>query len=140
MASEPPIEALHHIGIAVRSITEALPRWTEDLGLRLLSVEEVPTEKVRVAVLMAGTTRIELLEPLTPDSPLAGFLAKRGPGIHHLAFQVGDCQQKITSLQALGAPMLSNSPNPGAHGCQIAFVHPRYLGGVLAEFVEDPHS
>lgn len=139
MASEPPIEALHHIGIAVRSLAEALPRWTEDLGLRLVSVEEVPTEKVRVAVLMAGTTRIELLEPLTADSPLAGFLAKRGPGIHHLAFAVGDCQGKITALQGRGAPMLSDAPNPGAHGCKIAFVHPRYLGGVLAEFVEDPH-
>jgi methylmalonyl-CoA epimerase len=139
MASEPPIEALHHIGIAVRSLAEALPRWTEDLGLRLVSVEEVPTEKVRVAVLMAGTTRIELLEPLTADSPLAGFLAKRGPGIHHLAFAVGDCQRKITALQARGAPMLSDAPNPGAHDCKIAFVHPRYLGGVLAEFVEDPH-
>lgn len=140
MASEPPIEALHHIGIAVRSLAEALPRWTEDLGLRLQSVEDVPTEKVRVAVLMAGNTRIELLEPLTPDSPLAAFLAKRGPGVHHLAFQVGDCQRQIDALQAKGAPMLSASPNPGAHDCKIAFVHPRYLGGVLAELVEDPHS
>jgi methylmalonyl-CoA epimerase len=139
MASESPIEGLHHIGIAVRSIDEALPRWTEDLGLRLVSVEEVPTEKVRVAVLMAGNTRIELLEPSVPDSPLAAFLQKRGPGIHHLAFQVPDCQRKIDALTARGAPMLSKSPNPGAHDTRIAFVHPRYLGGVLAEFVEDPH-
>lgn len=140
MASDTPIEALHHIGIAVRSLAEALPRWTDDLGLRLVSVEEVPTERVKVAVLMAGATRIELLEPLTPDSPLAGFLQKRGPGIHHLAFQVGDCQVKIDALAARGAPMLSKTPNPGAHDCRIAFVHPRWLGGVLAEFVEDPHS
>lgn len=139
MASDAPIEALHHIGIAVRSIAEALPRWTEDLGLRVVRVEEVPTEKVKVAVLMAGNTRIELLEPLTPDSPLAGFLAKRGPGIHHLAFEVGDCQRTIDGLLARGAPMLSKAPNPGAHDCRIAFVHPRFLGGVLAEFVEDPH-
>jgi methylmalonyl-CoA epimerase len=139
MASDPPVEGLHHIGIAVRSIQEALPRWTDGLGLQLLSIEDVPTEKVRVAVLAAGATRIELLEPLTPDSPLTGFLAKRGPGIHHLAFRVGDCQRKITAMQALGAPMLADAPGPGAHGCRIAFVHPRYLGGVLAEFVEDPH-
>ncbi len=137
MVSDPPIEGLHHIGIAVRSIQEALPRWTDGLGLRLLSVEDVPTEKVRVAVLAAGTTRIELLEPLMPDSPLIGFLAKRGPGIHHLAFGVGDCQRKIDAMLAAGAPMLSPAPSPGAHGCKIAFVHPRYLGGVLAEFVED---
>ena len=140
MASDPPIQGLHHIGIAVRSIAEALPRWTEDLGLELVRVEEVPTEKVKVAVLRAGNTRIELLEPLSPDSPLTGFLAKRGPGIHHLAFEVADCQRKIDGLLARGAPMLSKSPSPGAHDCRIAFVHPRFLGGVLAEFVEDPHS
>jgi methylmalonyl-CoA epimerase len=138
MASE-PVHGLHHIGIAVRSIQEALPRWI-DMGLRLQSIEDVPTEKVRVAILLAGTTRIELLEPLTPDSPLAGFLQKRGPGIHHLAFAVGDCQRTIDSMTAQGAPMLSSTPNPGAHDCRIAFVHPRHLGGVLAEFVEDPHS
>ena len=138
MASDPPVEGLHHIGIAVRSIQEALPRWTDGLGLRLVSIEDVPTEKVRVAVLAAGSTRIELLEPLTSDSPLTGFLHKRGPGIHHLAFRVADCQHTIDALTAQGAPMLSASPNPGAHDCRIAFVHPRYLGGVLAEFVEDP--
>jgi methylmalonyl-CoA epimerase len=139
MTSE-PVEGLHHIGIAVRSIEAALPHWTAGLGLRLLSIEEVPTEKVRVAVLAAGNTRIELLEPLTPDSPLTGFLGKRGPGIHHLAFQVGDCQRTIDAMTAQGAPMLSAAPNPGAHDCRIAFVHPRHLGGVLVEFVEDPHS
>ncbi|MBL8754419.1 MAG: methylmalonyl-CoA epimerase [Planctomycetes bacterium] len=143
MAARPsgsaPVQALHHIGIAVRSLAEALPRWTDGLGLVLQSTDEVPTEKVRVAVLLAGTTRIELLEPTSPDSPIAQFLDKRGPGIHHLAFQVGDCQVKIDAMLALGAPMLAKSPNPGAHGCKVAFVHPKYLGGVLAEFVEDPH-
>jgi len=133
------VQALHHIGIAVRSLAEALPRWTDGLGLVLQSTDEVPTEKVRVAVLMAGSTRIELLEPTSPDSPIAQFLDKRGPGIHHLAFQVGDCQVKIDAMTALGAPMLNKAPNPGAHGCKVAFVHPKYLGGVLAEFVEDPH-
>jgi methylmalonyl-CoA epimerase len=139
MASE-PVDGLHHIGIAVRSIQEALPRWTDGLGLRLQSIEDVPTEKVRVAILLAGNTRIELLEPLTPDSPLTGFLQKRGPGIHHLAFAVPDCQRKLDAMAADGAPMLSTRPNPGAHDCRIAFVHPRWLGGVLAEIVEDPHS
>ena len=109
------------------------------LGLVLQSVDEVPTEKVKVAVLLAGTQRIELLEPTSPDSPIAVFLDKRGPGIHHLAFQVGDCQVKIDAMTALGAQMLNQKPNPGAHGCKGAFVHPKYLGGVLAEFVEDPH-
>lgn len=138
-ASDPTVAGLHHIGIAVRSLAEALPRWTDGLGLKLQSVDEVPTEKVKVAVLMAGTQRIELLEPTSPDSPIAVFLEKRGPGIHHLAFEVGDCQVKIDAMTALGAPMLNQKPNPGAHGCKVAFVHPKYLGGVLAEFVEDKH-
>ena len=139
MASDPAVAGLHHIRIAVRALAEALPRWTDGLGLVLQSVDEVPTEKVKVAVLLAGTQRIELLEPTSPDSPIAVFLDKRGPGIHHLAFQVGDCQVKIDAMTALGAPMLNQKPNPGAHGCKVAFVHPKYLGGVLAEFVEDKH-
>ncbi|MEO6595224.1 MAG: methylmalonyl-CoA epimerase [Planctomycetota bacterium] len=139
MPSEPPIEALHHIGIAVRSIAEALPRWTDGFGLVLKSMDDVPDEQVRVAVLMAGTTRIELIEPMTPDSPVAQFLAKRGPGIHHLAFQVSDCQKKLDAMAAAGAPVLNKVPNRGAHDCKVAFVHPKHLGGVLAELVEDPH-
>jgi methylmalonyl-CoA epimerase len=140
MESDPPIEALHHIGVAVRSLEEALPKWTDGFGLKLHSVDVVPTEQVKVAVLMAGTTRIELLEPTSDDSPIAKFLAKRGPGVHHLAFQVGDCLKKIDALMAAGAPMLNTTPNPGAHDCKVAFVHPKHLGGVLAELVEDPHA
>lgn len=140
MSSAPPIQGLHHIGVAVPSLQEALPRWTDGFGLRLQSVDEVPTERVRVAVLLAGSTRIELLEPTSPDSPIAKFLDKRGPGIHHLAFQVGDCQVQIDALAAAGAPLLDQAPRPGAHDCRVAFVHPRHLGGVLAELVQDPHA
>jgi methylmalonyl-CoA/ethylmalonyl-CoA epimerase len=139
MVSEPPIEGLHHIGIAVRSIKEALPRWTDGFGLVLKGLDDVPAEKVRVAVLMAGNTRIELIEPMSPDSPVQAFLDKRGPGIHHLAFQVANCQRKIDAMAAAGAPMLNKVPNDGAHDCKVAFVHPKHLGGVLAELVEDPH-
>ncbi|MFN3244453.1 MAG: methylmalonyl-CoA epimerase [Planctomycetota bacterium] len=138
--TDQPIQELHHIGVAVPSLDDALPKWTDGFGLRLESVDEVPTEKVKVAVLKAGNTRIELLEPTSDDSPIARFLQKRGPGIHHLAFQVGDCQQKITQLIDDGAPMLNETPNPGAHDCKVAFVHPKFLGGVLAELVEDPHA
>lgn len=136
MQSAPRLEGLHHIGIAVRSLDEALPRWT-GLGLQLLGIEDVPTERVRVAILMAGSTRIELLEPSTPDSPVGKFLQSRGPGVHHLAFGVRDCQQQIDAMTASGAPMLNKVPAPGAHDCRVAFVHPKHLGGVLAEFVED---
>src|SRR5262245_9514394 len=110
------------------------------MGLALASVDEVPTEQVRVAVLMAGSTRIELLEPTSPASPIAKFLDKRGPGIHHLAFHVGDCQRQITTLAAAGAPLLDAQPRRGAHDCKVAFVHPKHLGGVLAELVEDAHA
>ncbi len=139
MAAAPPVSGLHHIGVAVTSLAEALPRWTDGFGLQLQSIEEVPTERVRVAVLLAGSTRIELLEPTSPDSPIAQFLQKRGPGIHHLAFQVGDCQVQMDALAALGAPLLGTAPRPGAHDCKVAFVHPKHLLGVLAELVEDPH-
>ena len=139
MASAPGPEGLHHIGIAVTSLAEALPHWTQGLGLVLEGTYDVPTEKVRVAVLRVGATRIELLEPTAPDSPIAKYLAKRGPGVHHLAFQVGDCQRQIDAMKGAGAPMLHDQPAPGAHDCRVAFVHPKYLGGVFAEFVEDPH-
>lgn len=139
MDSAPGPKGLHHIGIAVRSLAEALPHWTQGLGLQLQSVAEVPTERVKVAVLLAGSTRIELLEPTSPDSPIAKFLEKKGPGVHHLAFEVGDCQAQISAMAAAGAPLLDQAPRPGAHDCKVAFVHPKYLGGVLAELVEDPH-
>jgi methylmalonyl-CoA/ethylmalonyl-CoA epimerase len=132
------IEDLHHIGIAVTSLDEALPRYRDGLGLRLDSIEEVPTEQVRVAVLMAGKTRIELLEPTGDESPIARFLARRGPGVHHLAFQVGDTGRAIEVLTDAGASLLDQAPRPGAHGTRVAFVHPRWLGGVLAELVEEP--
>jgi methylmalonyl-CoA/ethylmalonyl-CoA epimerase len=139
MNQAPAVRGLHHIGVAVSSLAEALPRWTEQFGLVLQSVAEVPTEQVKVAILTAGSTRIELLEPTSPESPIAKFIAKKGPGIHHLAFAVGDCQLHIDALQQSGAPLLDQAPRTGAHDCKVAFVHPKHLGGVLAELVEDPH-
>ncbi len=132
------IQELHHIGIAVRSLDEALPRYVDGLGLRLEGIEDVPTEKVRVAMVYAGETRIELLEPTHADSPIAKFLDKRGPGVHHLAFKVDDAGNMIKVLAEAGAALLDEKPRPGAHDTKCAFVHPKYLGGVLAELVEDP--
>ena len=96
------------------------------------------TEKVKVAILLAGDVRIELLEPTSPDSAIAKFLDKRGPGVHHLAFKVGDTGEMIKVLAEAGAPLLDETPRPGAHDTKCAFVHPKYLGGVLAELVQDP--
>lgn len=132
------IQGLHHIAVAVPSLREALPRWVDGLGLRHVRTEEVPTEQVRVAIVMAGETRIELLEPTGPESPIAKFLEKRGPGLHHLAFKVGDTGAVMKVLTDRGAPMLSDAPKPGAHHTKVAFMHPKWLGGVLAELVEEP--
>ena len=132
------IQELHHIGIAVRSVEESLPHYVDGLGLTLKGVEEVPTEKVKVAMVMAGNTRIELLEPTDESSPIAKFLEKRGPGVHHLAFQVADTGEMIKVLTDHGAPLLDQEPRPGAHDTKVAFIHPKYLGGVLAELVQNP--
>ncbi len=132
------IQELHHIGIAVVSLDDSLKAWVDGFGLTLQSVDEVPTEKVRVAVLTAGKTRIELLEATADDSPIARFIDKRGPGIHHLAFEVGDTGEVMRVLADRGAPLLDDAPRPGAHDTKCAFIHPKYLGGVLAELVEDP--
>lgn len=134
------IKELHHIGIAVRSLDESLPRYTEGLGLQLQGVEEVPSERVKVAIVTAGATRIELLEPTDPSSPIAKFLDKRGPGVHHLAFEVADTGAMIKVLADAGAPLLDDAPRPGAHDTLCAFVHPKYLGGVLAELVQNPET
>ena len=131
------IEELHHIGIAVRSIDEALSRYVDELGLRLESMEEVTAEQVKVAVLRAGETRIELLEPTEPGSPVARFLDSRGPGVHHLAFRVDDTGAVVKVLTEGGVPLIEPAPRPGAHGTTVAFVHPKHLGGVLVELVEE---
>jgi methylmalonyl-CoA epimerase len=130
--------ALHHIGIAVRSIAEALPHWTEALGLELVSTDVVENQGVRIAVLRAGPVRIELLEPLGASSPVQRFLDKRGPGLHHLAFEVPDCAAAIARLTAHGRPMIDGAPVSGAHGWRVAFAHPKGMSGVLTELVEDP--
>jgi methylmalonyl-CoA/ethylmalonyl-CoA epimerase len=130
------IEKLHHIGVAVEDIDDAVRLWRDRFGLRLDSIEEVPSERVRVAVLYAGEVRIELLQPTGEDSAIRKFLSKRGPGIHHLAFQVDGCAPEITRLAGEGLQLLDQTPRQGAHHTKVAFVHPKSLGGVLAELVE----
>ena len=132
------IRKLHHIGIAVRSLDEALPHYRDGLGLPFEGIEDVPSEQVRVAMLTLGESRIELLEPTADESPIAKFLEKRGPGVHHLAFEVESAQEIVEVLLDGGAPIIGDAPREGAHGTQVAFLHPRYLGGVLAELVEVP--
>lgn len=129
------ISGLDHVGIAVASIEEARGFY-EALGLTIDHVEEVPQEGVRVAMIVVGGTRIELLEPTRDDSPVAKFLARRGPGIHHLCFASSDVRGDDARLRAAGAELLRSEPTRGAGGCWVQFVHPKSAGGVLVELSE----
>ena len=130
------IEKIDHIGIAVESLTETVPVYRDLLGLDFLGEEEVPDQKVRVAKFAAGDVHIELLEPTAEDSPIAGFLERRGPGIHHIAYGVDDVEKTIEEMQSAGARMIDQSPRTGAGGIKIAFAHPRSTAKVLTEFCE----
>jgi methylmalonyl-CoA/ethylmalonyl-CoA epimerase len=127
---------IDHLGIATREIAEALAFWRDSLGLELNEVEEVADQKVRVAMLPLGESRVELLEPTDPDSPIAKFLEKRGPGLHHIAIRVEDILQSLDRLKRQGARLIDESPRPGAGGSLVAFVHPTSANGVLLELVQ----
>ncbi len=131
------IGKIDHIGIAVRSIEEARGFY-ELLGLAIREIEEVPQEGVRVAMIPCGESLIELLEPTTPESPIAKFLEKRGPGIHHLCLAADDVRAADAVLREGGVQMLRPAPTRGAGGCWVQFVHPKSTGGVLLELSEAP--
>lgn len=131
---------IEHIGIATRSLDEALGFWRDALGLQATHTEIVEEQGVRVAMLPAGEPRIELLEPTHADSPIAKFLEKRGAGIHHIAVRVDDIRAAISRLKESGARLIDETPRIGAEGCLVAFVHPSAAGGVLLELVEHTDS
>jgi len=130
-------QKINHIGIAVRDIDEAARFYTEHLGLELGGVEEVPDQKVKVAFLPIGEVRLELVQPTSPESPVARFLEKNGPGFHHIAYQVEDVAAEVERLKAEGVRMVDQTPRSGAHNTKIAFVHPKASGGVLTELVQE---
>ena len=127
---------IDHIGIATRGIEESLGFWRDALGLEVKHTETVEEQGVRVAMLPAGEPRVELLEPTGPDTPVAKFLEKRGPGIHHVAVRVGDIRAALARLKAAGTRLIDAEPRVGAGGCLVAFVHPAASGGVLLELVQ----
>lgn len=129
---------LHHVAIVVASIEEARRTYVDMLGMSCGEVEYVADQKVHVLVCWAGEQRIELVEPASDDSPVTNFLAKRGGGLHHLAYRVDDVASAIATLEAGGVRMIDSVPRPGAHGTRIAFVHPKSTGGVLTELVQEP--
>ena len=122
-----------HIGIAVRSLEEAIRVYSEGLGMGVAAVEDVPEQKTRVALIPVGESRIELLEATGDDSPVARFIARRGEGIHHVCLEVDDLAAAITRLKSAGIRMVDPEPRKGAGGCMVAFVHPSAPGGVLLE-------
>jgi methylmalonyl-CoA epimerase len=130
------IKALDHIGIAVSSIESALGIY-EALGLCAVDREDVASQKVRTAFLPVGGTRLELLEPTDPGSPVAKFLSSRGEGIHHLCFRVENLSGTLAELAAKGYELIHREPVPGANGKRVAFLHPRAGRGVLIELSED---
>jgi methylmalonyl-CoA epimerase len=127
---------IDHIGIAVRSIDEVLPFYVESLKLELKAIEEVPSQKVRVAFLKLGDSKLELLEPLSEDSPIAQFIAKKGEGIHHVALAVDNIEARLNELKNNGVRLIHESPVPGAANALVAFLHPKSTSGVLYEFCE----
>ena len=128
---------IHHIGIAVADLDEALATYSRLFGATLEHRAIVAEQGVEAASLRAGASRLELLRPLGPDTPVGKFLAKRGPGMHHIAFRVDDLVAELERLRAEGAQLIDETPRRGLFGLQVAFVHPEATGGVLAELVSD---
>ena len=127
---------INHLGIATDGIDEALKFWENALGLKSVHTETVEDQKVRVAMLPIGETRIELLEPTADDSPIAKFLEKRGGGIHHIAVEVEDIEAALAKLKSEGVRLIDEKPRIGAEDCLVAFVHPKAANGVLLELVQ----
>ncbi len=127
---------IDHVAIAVQSLEEALKVYRDVLGLELKGVEEVPEQGVRIAFLPIGEARLELLEPLSSESPVAKFLEKRGEGIHHICIEVEDIERTLQELAGKGVKLIDERPRTGAHGRKMAFIHPRSLHGVLLELYQ----
>lgn len=127
---------INHLGIATKGIDDALRFWSDALGIENIHTEVVEDQKVKIAMLPIGESRIELLEPISDDSPISKFLEKRGGGIHHIAVEVDDIRASLEHLKIKGMRLIDEEPRVGAEGCLVAFVHPAATGGVLLELVQ----
>jgi len=137
MTDMPKVNGLDHIAIATENLEESLAFYEKNLGIRCDHVEDLEDRGIRVAFLPIGDTRIELIAPLRDDSEVSAFLKKRGGGIHHLAFSTSDVDSATEALKDAGVRMAAD-PAPGAHGCRVAFIHPKSAGGVLVEISTPP--
>ncbi|HIU55495.1 MAG TPA: methylmalonyl-CoA epimerase [Candidatus Gallibacteroides avistercoris] len=132
---------IEHLGIAVKSLDAAIPYYENVLGLKCYAIEEVADQKVKTAFFKIGQTKIELLEPTSPESAVAKFIEKKGEGIHHLAFAVGDgVANALAEVEAKGVQLIDKAPRKGAEGLNIAFLHPKTTCSVLTELCEHPQE
>lgn len=129
---------IEHIGIAVKSLDEAIPFWEKQLGLKCYAIEEVKEQKVRTAFFKIGESKIELLESTDPDGPIGKFIEKKGEGIQHLAIAATGLQENLAELEKNGVQLIDKTPRRGAEGLNIAFLHPKSTHGVLIELCEKP--
>ncbi len=135
------ISHIEHLGIAVKSIEEALPYYEGVLGLKCYAIEEVADQKVKTAFFYVGQTKIELLESTDPEGPVGKFIEKRGQGIHHIAFAVADgVSNALKEAEEKGVQLIDKAPRKGAEGLNIAFLHPKSTMGVLTELCENPNK
>ena len=133
------ISHIEHLGIAVKSLDEAIPYYENILGMKCYAVEEVADQKVKTAFFKVGQTKIELLEPTCEESTIAKFIEKQGEGIHHMAFAVADgVANALAEVEAKGVRLIDKAPRKGAEGLNIAFLHPKSTAGVLIELCEKP--
>ena len=130
------IRRIQHIGIAVRSLQEAIPFYRDVLGLELLGTEEVAEQKIRAAIFRVGESTIEVIESTSPDGPVGKFIEKNGEGIHHLCFEVGDAAAALAHVKGKGVRLIDETPRAGVHGMRIGFLHPKATFGVLTEFAQ----
>lgn len=134
--SQPWFKRIHHVGIAVANLDEAIPKYEALFGQAVQRIEDVLDQKVRTAFFAVGESHFELLEAMDSDSPIAKYLSKYKPGIHHLCVEVRDIQAAIAHYDQLGLELIDRVPRPGAHNMMVAFIHPRTTGGVLLEIAQ----
>jgi methylmalonyl-CoA/ethylmalonyl-CoA epimerase len=131
------ISHIEHIGIAVKSLEEAIPYYENVLGLKCYAVEEVTDQKVKTAFFQVGPTKIELLESTDPEGPIGKFIEKKGPGVHHLAFAVENVNEALNEVAEKGIQVIDKTGRKGAEGMNIGFLHPKATLGVLTEFCSE---
>ncbi len=133
------MKKIDHLGVAVKSLDVQIPLYRDQLGMEFEGIEEVESQKVRVAFFRIGDARMELLEPTSPESAIAKHIEKRGEGLHHVAYEVADIRAAMAEAKAAGLTLLAEEPRPGAHHTLVCFLHPKSTNGVLTEFVQKHH-